>query len=957
MAKKPFVQQPSFFESTSSDDPFIKELLSQKIDHKYQTPLEEFQVRFAALAKQNQWVIHQEALAKNRAIYEGIGALHKKWANVTGQSASDTQFISIFHAPKDKSLISAANKLMQAGFPSTQEEEDKMFALANKFNKDFDTAPKQLHIAAPRDVVLDLLKEKDGLDIHKSTREFIYGDPTKAAYRENLFHTLITTHEGLEAYNLPKGFKADPSLMSATIGSHVSMDVVKSDFKAAEILGIDALELMSRYRRDELEYLSANPISEFSIVNQEEYVKQLSGVLNDVDKYVEYLSDNNLETIDAMRQPEQVVSQSEQIVSQNLNQSKKRTVKRKKLDKTHQHIQERIKERKSRRQKARIDKLETAAAEIPIDLDERDRIPFTSEEYNKKVRPSRAINEQVNKELEVPIDELESRDAIFEEERLKEERWKQFNEELAEQKYQRNIKEINKQSKRYPDIGGELEYRDESYLKDLAYEETTPEQQSIFAKEKATARQQQTQVRQIARELESKKQTKAVYEKMRIASRSKINDLRAEATKKAAEWEGARVSRWSGPTAAATAVEEKVAKNIFAKANRIPKGHLIAAGAALLWIGSQFSGKDDEYNTIEGLPHGGLAEQQRKLFTDFGSGCQGLWKGKLAIPKKGDPINPIEGMPHGGLGGKMRSEGTDHGSKWKGWFGGVSRKISKYMASGRNTIYSEMLPVPKNLLDPRKAAEMMKTHSLEEIAAKFNTKLTIVKDAESQALYENLLKGDKGFAGGAASYVSKSGEYSILLHPEILSKQFTDVAVKRGITREAAEAVTKSDDFLNTVFYHELLEQQARTMFTNRTVMPTGHVSAHVLIGEGGFVQASKNTALKDFFVKIRSKSKEETAALYAGFEAFGETGVSAKLRKLISDFGSGYRGLLKSTSLKAARYVCLNKRASYNLVSSSKDLKVAQKQIWTWANGGGKRHNRYAGSHVKQLSKFGGSV
>jgi hypothetical protein len=36
--------------------------------------------------------------------------------------------------------------------------------------------------------------------------------------------------------------------------------------------------------------------------------------------------------------------------------------------------------------------------------------------------------------------------------------------------------------------------------------------------------------------------------------------------------------------------------------------------------GTWFSGKDDEYNTIEGLRHGGYAQQMRRVLTDFGSG-------------------------------------------------------------------------------------------------------------------------------------------------------------------------------------------------------------------------------------------------------------------------------------------------------------------------------------------------
>lgn len=57
----------------------------------------------------------------------------------------------------------------------------------------------------------------------------------------------------------------------------------------------------------------------------------------------------------------------------------------------------------------------------------------------------------------------------------------------------------------------------------------------------------------------------------------------------------------------------------------------VAIGAAVLGAAlilkplSLFSAKDDEYNTIEGLPHGGTAEHLRKLNTDFGSGYRGLF--------------------------------------------------------------------------------------------------------------------------------------------------------------------------------------------------------------------------------------------------------------------------------------------------------------------------------------------
>lgn len=46
------------------------------------------------------------------------------------------------------------------------------------------------------------------------------------------------------------------------------------------------------------------------------------------------------------------------------------------------------------------------------------------------------------------------------------------------------------------------------------------------------------------------------------------------------------------------------------------------AGASLLWYGAYnlFSGKDDSYNTVEGLKHGGFSERKRRELTHFGSG-------------------------------------------------------------------------------------------------------------------------------------------------------------------------------------------------------------------------------------------------------------------------------------------------------------------------------------------------
>lgn len=61
------------------------------------------------------------------------------------------------------------------------------------------------------------------------------------------------------------------------------------------------------------------------------------------------------------------------------------------------------------------------------------------------------------------------------------------------------------------------------------------------------------------------------------------------------------------------------------KSTRLAIGLGIGATALLLKPLSLFSGKDDAFNTIEGLAHGGEAEKSRRKHSDFGSGYVGLW--------------------------------------------------------------------------------------------------------------------------------------------------------------------------------------------------------------------------------------------------------------------------------------------------------------------------------------------
>lgn len=128
---------------------------------------------------------------------------------------------------------------------------------------------------------------------------------------------------------------------------------------------------------------------------------------------------------------------------------------------------------------------------------------------------------------------------------------------------------------------------------------------------------------------------------------------------------------------------------------KLPKDYKVLVGiaglgtaAVALGVGGLFSGKDDEYNTIEGFKEEGLASDIRKSLTDFGSGYQGDRQGKYVkkrahyrrgkrveehyayykgrISGKDDAHNTIEGLREEGIAGAIRKVGTEFGSGYKG---------------------------------------------------------------------------------------------------------------------------------------------------------------------------------------------------------------------------------------------------------------------------------------------------
>jgi len=126
-------------------------------------------------------------------------------------------------------------------------------------------------------------------------------------------------------------------------------------------------------------------------------------------------------------------------------------------------------------------------------------------------------------------------------------------------------------------------------------------------------------------------------------------------------------------------VSKRIVENITGKKIGHSKAAIIGLGILGAITGALFSGKDDSYNTIEGLEHKGVAGATRKTNTDFGSGFRYLAQEILeqslnqylhysnkpffSISSKDDNYNTIEGLRHGWY-GKQRVNNTDFGSGW-----------------------------------------------------------------------------------------------------------------------------------------------------------------------------------------------------------------------------------------------------------------------------------------------------
>lgn len=311
----------------------------------------------------------------------------------------------------------------------------------------------------------------------------------------------------------------------------------------------------------------------------------------------------------------------------------------------------------------------------------------------------------------------------------------------------------------------------------------------------------------------------------------------------------------------------------------------------------------------------------------------------------------IEGMPSGGMAHAMRPEPFKSPG---GWLTRAFGSLFPKKAAPEVVAYMGESIAGKGLLSPARAASMAKGETLESFAGKLRGELTgqnidiwTFRGKEGTAQYQELLQ-EFGTAHGVDVTAAKAGAFSVemegkrtvLMDVGSLRESFGRVSQRLGAPGKAVE----SEQFLNTVLYHEVLEAQSHAALTLRSKMG-GHASSQVLIGEGGFVKHIGDKNLEKLMYKIR----KGTAGLYEGaeyevkaFEAGYALEAGGRRASKLAELRSGFETITPKT---------------HNTAVTSGELLATQKEVWQGATSGGKKHLQPSGKHVKQLSRHGGGV
>jgi len=238
----------------------------------------------------------------------------------------------------------------------------------------------------------------------------------------------------------------------------------------------------------------------------------------------------------------------------------------------------------------------------------------------------------------------------------------------------------------------------------------------------------------------------------------------------------------------------------------------------------------------------------------------------------------MEGLRHGGMAGQLRRQNTDFGSGWRGLFGSLAIwRTQKFMATGAIK--------GGKFINPKAAARMARKSTFEEFAEGLGVRVFGIGKKYKDDLIQDVALSRKEIAG----YLPTS-DVAYINKPELIKRYGSD------------------ENVLKTAVYHEYLEKMTTRRYGNVNALNTAdaqHQGAQVLLGEGAFLGFLGKKDTYNTFKKLRNTRTERNifglGVRFSGrddnfnnIQGLGHRGLAAKLRKLFSDFGSGWDPLRK---------------------------------------------------------------
>jgi len=329
----------------------------------------------------------------------------------------------------------------------------------------------------------------------------------------------------------------------------------------------------------------------------------------------------------------------------------------------------------------------------------------------------------------------------------------------------------------------------------------------------------------------------------------------------------------------------------------------IAAGgvAAILAGAAVFSGKDDEYNTIEGLSHKGLAGKLRKQNTDFGSGFKGMFQragqivGRMFRPSpktRGFSVTEIRGL--------AKYAETDTVSQFAKRLG-VELKVAP-PGEAKDILQGTFSLAPESWIQ-----KAIKGGSAEDLFVKNIKKQGYVpgRSYVDPTLSKKILGGLKEGLGEVQKIFRS--ELKNMSQSELMSKISKDVGisikeVEAGFASMKSIEKTTTEDISKMFIFHEAAEARNIKVLIDRVPKSfaqgkLGAMPSHNLTmpQEELFLRSYQKGKIRSAIEPIRQASDGWFSGFddkYNTIEGLRHGGLAPVLRKILTDFGSGFDAL-----------------------------------------------------------------